>query len=46
FNTAHQALALTLAGLILLHVSAALKHAFIDRDGIMRRMWPRLNTGC
>lgn len=46
FNTAHKALALALAGLILLHVAAALKHAFIDRDGVMRRMWPRLNTGC
>ncbi|MGH8708073.1 MAG: cytochrome b [Burkholderiales bacterium] len=49
FNAAHKALALTLAGLILLHVAAALKHAFIDRDGVMRRMWPRrsrLNTGC
>jgi cytochrome b561 len=40
FNAAHTALALVLAGLILLHVAAALKHALIDRDGIMRRMWP------
>jgi cytochrome b561 len=41
FNTTHRVLALTLAAMILLHVAAALKHAFIDRDGIMRRMWPR-----
>lgn len=40
FNTTHKVLALTLAGLILVHVAAALKHAFIDRDGVMRRMWP------
>jgi cytochrome b561 len=47
FNTTHRVLALTLAGMILLHVAAALKHVFIDRDGIMRRMWPgrvRLST--
>ena len=26
--------------LIALHVAAALKHLLIDRDGVMRRMWP------
>lgn len=48
FNTAHKVLALAFVGLILLHVAAALKHALVDRDGVMRRMWPwqtRLSTG-
>jgi cytochrome b561 len=29
-----------MAGLVLLHVAAALKHQFIDRDGLMGRMLP------
>ena len=40
FNGTHRVLAVTLAGMILLHVAAALKHALVDRDGVMRRMWP------
>jgi cytochrome b561 len=47
FNTTHRVLAVTLAGMILLHVAAALKHALVDRDAVMRRMWPgraRLST--
>ena len=32
--------AFTLAGMVLLHVGATLKHQFIDRDGLMSRMWP------
>jgi len=36
----HHALAYTLGALIALHVAAALKHQFIDHDGLMRRMWP------
>jgi cytochrome b561 len=40
FNAAHKVLALAFAGLILLHVAAALKHALFERDGLMRRMWP------
>jgi len=28
--------------LIALHVLAALKHAFVDRDGVLQRMLPRL----
>jgi cytochrome b561 len=40
FNASHKVLALALAGMILLHVAAACKHALVDRDGIMRRMWP------
>ena len=35
-----------LAALILLHVAAALKHHFLDRDGLLGRMWPaRTRTG-
>ena len=36
----HQTLAFTLAGFVALHIAAALKHQFVDRDGLMRRMWP------
>jgi cytochrome b561 len=35
----HYALALTLMGLAGLHLAAALKHQFIDRDGILLRMF-------
>ena len=40
-KTAHKVLALALGLLVLLHVAAALKHQFIDRDGLLRRMRPR-----
>jgi cytochrome b561 len=36
----HQGSAFTLAGVALLHVAAALKHHWIDRDGLLKRMWP------
>jgi cytochrome b561 len=36
----HQGLAYALGALVLLHVAGALKHQFIDRDGLLRRMWP------
>lgn len=36
----HMVSAYTLAALIALHVAAALKHQFIDRDGLLGRMWP------
>ncbi len=36
----HEAGAFMLAALVLLHVAAALKHQFIDRDGLLLRMWP------
>lgn len=36
----HEVLAGTLLFLAALHVAAALKHQFIDRDGLMRRMLP------
>ena len=36
----HMVSAYTLAVLIVMHVGAALKHQFIDRDGLLRRMLP------
>ena len=36
----HMVSAYTLAALIALHIGAALKHHFIDRDGLLQRMWP------
>ncbi len=39
---AHWLAALAIAGLVALHVAGALKHAFIDRDDVLRRMLPRL----
>ena len=40
FNTTHKTLALVFIALIALHLAAAFKHVLVDRDGIMRRMWP------
>ncbi len=36
----HKASAYLLAALVVLHVAAALKHQFVDRDGLLLRMWP------
>lgn len=36
----HQISAYALAALALLHVAAALKHHWIDRDSLLARMWP------
>lgn len=36
----HGRLAFVLAALVLLHVAAALKHHFVDHDGLLRRMRP------
>lgn len=36
----HQWLAYALAAVIALHVAAALKHHFVDRDGLLLRMMP------
>ncbi len=38
----HQSLAFGLAALVSLHVAAAIKHHFMDRDGVMGRMVPFL----
>jgi len=39
FNGTHKTLAVLFIALIGIHVAAALKHAVIDRDGLLRRMW-------
>ncbi len=39
---AHKFLAYGLGALVLAHVAAALKHHFIDRDGLVQRMLPAL----
>jgi len=36
----HGRLAWLLATLVLMHVGAALKHHFVDRDRLLARMWP------
>ena len=36
----HQITAFALAGLVVLHVAAALKHHFFDKDGLLLRMMP------
>ncbi len=36
----HEVAAFALAGLVVLHIAAALKHHFIDRDGLLDRMRP------
>lgn len=40
----HRYCAYSLAALVVVHVAAALKHQFIDRDGLMARMWPGRST--
>jgi cytochrome b561 len=36
----HQILAYTMAAIVVVHVAGALKHRFVDRDGLLQRMWP------
>ena len=36
----HGYLAFALGALVILHVAGALKHQFVDRDGLIGRMWP------
>ncbi len=40
FHDGHELLATALFALALLHVAAALKHHFLDRDTVLRRMLP------
>jgi cytochrome b561 len=40
FKELHEAFAWALTAMVALHVAAALKHHFIDRDGLIARMWP------
>lgn len=37
----HFWLNMTLAGCVSIHIGAALKHQFIDRDGVLKRMYPK-----
>jgi len=39
----HVTLNFTLLALVCLHTAAALKHHFVDRDGVLTRMLPRTN---
>ena len=36
----HRSFAVGLVGLLIVHVGAALKHHFVDRDSVLRRMLP------
>jgi cytochrome b561 len=36
----HKLLAYSMATLIVAHIAAALKHQWVDRDGLIGRMWP------
>jgi cytochrome b561 len=40
FKELHEVFAWALTAMVALHVVAALKHQFIDRDGLIARMWP------
>lgn len=40
--TIHRLLNFTMAGLVLAHAGAALKHHFVDRDDVLKRMLPFL----
>ncbi len=43
--TVHPVLALTLLGLIALHVVGAMYHVFVKRDGVLGRMLPKWRRG-
>jgi cytochrome b561 len=36
----HKILAYTMAAIVLVHIAGALKHQLVDRDALLRRMWP------
>lgn len=42
FESVHSALAWVIIGLLVLHVAGALKHQFVDKDGLLARMAPGL----
>jgi cytochrome b561 len=42
---AHKSINYTMATVIVLHAGAALKHHFIDKDDVLRRMLPRSKAG-
>jgi cytochrome b561 len=41
----HELLAYAAIGLLVLHIGAALKHYFLDRDNLLARMWPASRRG-
>ncbi len=41
---AHKSINYTMAAVIVLHAAAALKHHFVDKDDVLRRMLPRFKT--
>jgi cytochrome b561 len=44
-NSIHVATSYVFVALITAHVLAALKHALLDRDSVLARMWPRRASG-
>lgn len=44
FEEGHEFLAFAILGLLALHVGAALKHGFINRDGVLRSMAPKFGA--
>jgi cytochrome b561 len=36
----HKVLVFLMATAVTVHIAAALKHRFVDRDGLLQRMWP------
>ena len=42
---AHESINFTMAAVIVLHAAAALKHHFVDKDDVLRRMLPGFQTG-
>lgn len=36
----HDVVGFTIAGLLVVHIGAALMHGFIQKDGVLQRMWP------
>jgi len=40
----HTVVGILIGAAIAVHISAALKHHFVDRDGVLRRMLPRFGT--
>jgi cytochrome b561 len=43
-KSVHYLLNTTLAVIVVLHGAAAIKHQFVDRDGLLARMWPAWRT--
>jgi cytochrome b561 len=41
FNRIHVYTSYVFAALVAVHIAAALKHLFVNRDGVFQRMWPR-----